>query len=157
MPNLTVIDDDDDEAPNDEKLWIRNELYLLEKEDFEILHSKTAWLNDRIMDAAQRLICETLGDQNNYQSVLNTSKNTAMHFQPVYQDHIQLRHDGWSHWFLSFCSSGRIQICDSLKSSLNRSSMKSVHSLYRNAVAESYLRSYEFKNNLMGLIVAPSR
>ena len=101
VPNLIVIDDGDDEAPSDEKLWIRNELYLLEKEDFEILHSKTAWLNDRIMYAAQRLICETLGDQNNYQSLLNTSKNTAMHFQPVYQDHIQLLHDGGSHWFLS--------------------------------------------------------
>ena len=60
-----------------------------------------------------------------------------MHFQPVHQDHIQLLYDGGSHWFLSFCSSGRVQICDSLKSTLNRSSMKSVYSLYKNVVGES--------------------
>ena len=74
------------DAPSErkeEEFWIRNELYYLKKEDFEILQSKTAWLNDRIMDAAQRLICETLGDQSNYQSVLNTRKQTNMHFQPV--------------------------------------------------------------------------
>ena len=34
-----------------------------------------------------------------------------------------------SMWFLSFCSSGRVQICDSLKSKLNRLSMKSLYPL----------------------------
>ena len=88
------------------------------------------------MDPAQKLICKTLGEEDNYQSVLNTQKNAAMPFNPVYNDHIQLLHDGGSHWFLSFCSSGRVQICDSLKSTLNRSSMKSVYSLYKHVVGE---------------------
>ena len=116
--------------------WIRNEQYFLKTADQKILQSRDTWLNDRIMDAAQKLICKTLGEEDNYQSVLNTQKNTAIPFQPVYQDHIQLLHDGGSHWFLSFCSSGRVQICDSLKSSLNRCSKKSLYSLYKHVVGE---------------------
>ena len=52
------------------------------------------------------------------------------------EKHIQLFHDGGSHWFLRFCSSGRVQICDSLKSSLNRCSKKSIYSLYKHVVGE---------------------
>ena len=89
------------------------------------------------MDAAQKLICKTLGEEDNYQSVLNNQKKTAIPFQPVYQDHIQLLHDGGAHWFLTFCSIGRVQICDSLKSKLNRNSQKSIFSLYKNVVGEN--------------------
>ena len=119
------------------RYWIRNDQYFLKEEDHQILLSKNAWLNDRIMDAAQKLICKTLGEEDNYQSVLNNQKKTAIPFQPVYQDHIQLLHDGGAHWFLSFCSSGRVQICDSLKSALNRNSQKSIFSLYKNVVGEN--------------------
>ena len=134
---ITIKDEPSDAASNtDEQFWVCNELYYLKNEDAHILNSETAWLNDRIMDAVQRLICETLGEEDNYQSVLNTQKDAAIPFNPVYNDHIQLLHDGSSHWFLSFCSSGRVQICDSLKSKLNRSSMKSVYSLYKYAVGE---------------------
>ena len=115
---------------------MRNDLYFLKNEDANILKSQTAWLNDCIMDVAQKLICITLGEEDDYQSVLNTQKNAAMSFNPVYNDHIQLLHDGGSHWFLSFCSSGRVQISDSLKSTLNRSSMKTVYSLYKHVVGE---------------------
>jgi len=88
------------------------------------------------MDVAQKLIYKILGEEDNYQSVLNTQKNTAIPFQPVYQDHIQLLHDGGSHWFLTFCSSDRVQICDSLKSSLNHCSKESIYSLYKHVVGE---------------------
>ena len=128
---MEIEDGDPAETPSEEEdLWIYNELDNLKKEDSDILHSKSAWLNDRIIDAAQKLICKTL-DADNYQSVLNTQKQIGIPFQPVHQDHIQILHDGGDHWFISFCSSGRVQICDSLRSSLNRSSIKSVHSLYK--------------------------
>ena len=94
----------DNEAPSKgEEFWIHNELYYLKSEDANILHSENAWFNDRIIDAAQKLICKTHGDEGNYQSVLNTQKKAGIPFDPVYQDHIQLLHDGGSHWFLSFC------------------------------------------------------
>ena len=38
---------------------------ILKKEDSNILHSESAWLIDRILDTAQKLICETLGDVGN--------------------------------------------------------------------------------------------
>ena len=36
-----------------EEPWLHNEMYILMKEDQHLLLSKDAWLNDRIMDAAQ--------------------------------------------------------------------------------------------------------
>ena len=36
-----------------EELWLRNEIYILKKADQHLLLLKDAWLNDRIMDAAQ--------------------------------------------------------------------------------------------------------
>ena len=88
------------------------------------------------MDAAQMLICKTLGDERSYQSVLNTQRKLIIPIRPANQDYIQLLHDVISHWFLSFCSSGRIQICDSLKSSLNQVSMKCVYVFHKNVVGE---------------------
>ena len=94
-------------ADNDEEVyWLKNKLYNLKMADRKILLSD-AWLNDRSMDAAQQLICKELGIE--YQSVLNVQKT----FGAVDDEHVQLLHDGSDHWFLSFCSSGRVQICDS--------------------------------------------
>lgn len=53
-----------------EELWLQNELYSLKKEDQEVFLSKQEWLNDRIMDTAQKLIMY----RNWYQSVLNSQK-----------------------------------------------------------------------------------
>ena len=120
---IAIKDEASNKAPNtEEQFWVCNDLYFLKNEDANILKSQTAWLNDRIMDAAQKLICKTLGEEDNYQSVLNTQKNATIPFNPIYNDHIQLLHDGGSHWFLSFCSSGRVQICNRLKSTLNQPS-----------------------------------
>ena len=46
-----------------EEPWLRNEMYILKKEDQHLLLSKDAWLNDRIMDAAQKLICKEIGTE----------------------------------------------------------------------------------------------
>ena len=119
-----------------EEPWLRNEMYILKKEDQYLLLSKDAWLNDRIMDAAQKLICKEIGTDESYQSVLNSEKKTIDPFHPVSQEHVQLLHDGANHWFLSFCSNGRVQVCDSLRSSLTCSSRKSILSLYKHYVAD---------------------
>ena len=67
-------DEDDKENIDPEVFWLRNELYNLKMEEKQLLLSETAWLNDAIMDAAQRLICKTLGKEDEYQSVLNWQK-----------------------------------------------------------------------------------
>ena len=119
-----------------EEPWLRIEMYILKKEDQHLLLSKDAWLNDRIMDAAQKLICKEIGTDESYQSVLNSEKKTIDPFHPLSQEHFQLLHDGANHWFLSFCSNGRVQVCDNLCSSLTRSSRKSIRSLYEHCVAD---------------------
>ena len=43
--------------------WLRNENFYLKVEDKNILLSSNAWLNDKIMDASQILICKALGTQ----------------------------------------------------------------------------------------------
>ena len=50
------------------------------------------------------------GRENEYQSVLNWQKKGSVSFRIVSDEHIQLLHDGNNHWFLSFCSNGRVQI-----------------------------------------------
>ena len=92
-----------------EELWLRNEIYILKKEDQHLLLSKDAWLNDRIMNAAQKLICKEIGTDESYQSVLNSEKKSIDPFHPVSQEHVQVFHDGANHWFLSFFSNGRVQ------------------------------------------------
>ena len=88
------------------------------------------------MDAAQKLICKEIGTDESYQSVLNSEKKTIDPFHPVSQEHVQLLHDGANHWFLSFCSNGRVKVCDSFRSSLTRSSRESIRFLYKHYVAD---------------------
>ena len=51
-------------------------MYFLEKEDQHLLLSKYVWLNDRIMDGAQKLICKEIGTDESYQSLLNSENKT---------------------------------------------------------------------------------
>ena len=73
-----------------EVFWLRNDLYFLKQEDEEVLLSNNAWLNDRMMDAAQKLICKEIGTMDSYQSVLNSERKTENPYQPVSQEYIQL-------------------------------------------------------------------
>ena len=66
---------------------------------------------------------------------VNSEKKTIDPFHPVSQEHVQLLHDGANRWFRSFCSNERVQVCDSLRSSLSRSSRKSIKSLYKDYIA----------------------
>ena len=88
------------------------------------------------MDAAQKLMCKEIGTDESYQLVLNSEKKAIDPFHPVSQEHVQLLHDGANHWFLSFCSNVRVQVCDSLFSSLTSSSRKSIRSLYKHYEAD---------------------
>ena len=49
------------------------------------------------------------------------------------ENHIQLMHDGVNHWLLSFSSSGRIQLCDSLHTNIS-SVTKSVKAIYKSLI-----------------------
>ena len=73
-----------------EESWLNNEMYSLKKEDQHILLSKDAWLNDRIMDAAQKLICKEIGNELSYKSVLNFQNKVVDPFHPVSQGHLKL-------------------------------------------------------------------
>ena len=106
-------------------------MYILRQKDKEVLLSKDEWLNDQLMDAAQKLICEEIGTPFTFQKVLNSQKKDVEPYRAVYEEHIQLLHDGRNHWILSFCSNGRVQVCDSLNTALTRSSRKAIRSLYK--------------------------
>ena len=54
--NLLQQSDIIDEITEEPRL--RNEIYILQKEEQHLLLSKDTWLNDHIMDAAQKLICK---------------------------------------------------------------------------------------------------
>ena len=82
-----------------------------------ILLSSDEWLNDKIMDAAQKLLCAQMGEEANFQSVLNIQLGSNGYFV-VNEDLIQLLHNGCNHWLASFVSAHRAQVCDSLYGSL---------------------------------------
>ena len=46
------------------------------------------------MDSAQKLLCEELGEDDDYQSVLNVQKRRGAPYRAVKNEHIQLLHDG---------------------------------------------------------------
>ena len=108
----------------DKLYWLKNNLYHHQLEGEEIVRSPTAWLNYRIMDTAQKSVYKKLGADNDYQSVLNVQKYQGAPYREVKNEHIQLMHDDSGHWQLAFCSNGRIQNCDSLKTSLSRVNRK---------------------------------
>ena len=90
--------------PKEENLafWLQNGFYYLENEDKNILLTKDAWCNNRIMDADQKLIFKVLGKTDSFQSVLNPQKISSNSFRAVNNELIQLLHDVKNHWLLSF-------------------------------------------------------
>ena len=129
IQDLDIITD----MPQDQ--WLHNRMYILIEQDKAILLSKDEWLNDRIMDPAQKLIYDEIGTASTFQTVLNSQKKVVKPYRAVSEEHVQLLYDGCNHWFLSFCSNGRGQVCDSLNTTLTRSSRKSIQSFYKHYFA----------------------
>ena len=121
----------EEEELNSNYYWLKNDLYHLNRECNDILLSEASWLNDSIMDAAQILLCKALGTEKTYQSVLNWQKKCGVPFTAVNDRHIQLMHDGNNHWLLSFCTSGGVNVCDSLRRYINGVTKKCLKCLYR--------------------------
>lgn len=88
------------------------------------------------MDAAQKLICKALGRLESFQSVLNWQKKGTPFFDTG-EEHIQLMHDGGSHWLMSFSSNDRVQICDSLYTNLTHVTKKCLKALYKSQVEKN--------------------
>ena len=118
--------------------WLKNELYELTEADREILESKDGWLNDNLMDAGQQLICKALGSLETYQPVLNCKKKESIYF-PVSGNHIQLLRDGSCYWLLAFTWSGRVQVCESMRTNLTSISKKCLKSLFQPLVKNGKL------------------
>ena len=57
------------------------------------------WLNDYIMDAAQKLILRKNSIVSTFQSVLSSQKKVTLPFKPSTQDHVQLLYVGSNHGF----------------------------------------------------------
>ena len=95
----------------------------------------SALLYNRIMNAAQKLTCKKLRADDGYQSVLNVQTRRGAPYRAMKNEYIQLLHDASGHWLLTFCSNA-FQICDALKTFLNRGNRRCAHALYKNCVKE---------------------
>ena len=85
-------DGQDQKMVTEAATWIKNNDYHLQYSDRKILFSESAWLNDNLMDSAQKLSCKSLGNLTSWQSVLNLQRRGAplhklgeelMHVNPV--------------------------------------------------------------------------
>ena len=81
--------------------WVTNNVYHLKYSDRKILLSESAWLNDNLMDSAQKLICKSFGNLASWQPVLNWQRRGTPFYKEG-EEHIQLMHDGTNHGF--YCS-----------------------------------------------------
>ena len=130
-------------------MWLK--LHTYSKKN-KIFHSDTEWLNDTIMDAAQKLICKALGRlESTYQSALE-SHQSALNWQKrgtpffsISEDQIQLMHNSENHWLMSFSSNNRVQICNSL--------CKNLTSVIKNCLRAIYISKVEKTGKLSATIV----
>ena len=82
------------------------------------------------MYAAQKLICKALGKIDTFRSVLNSQKE----YQITHSE--QLTTNTYSRYMtettigFSFCSNGRVQVCDGLKNQAGRFTLKSLNATY---------------------------
>ena len=81
------------QVSEDPKVWLETGYCILTVKEKKILLSDTEWLNNNVMDAAQKLICKALGRLESYQSVLNWQKTETLYFN-ISKDHTQLMHNG---------------------------------------------------------------
>jgi len=90
--------------PASTKKWI-DELNLVE-EDQQIILSKTAWINDRIIDACQCLLQQDTDSKilGGFQSVC---LGETMFFSVEQKQFIQILHTGHSHWVI-ICTIGTV-------------------------------------------------
>ena len=63
--------------------WLHNRIYILMEQEKATLLSNDKWLNDHIMDAAQKLICEEIGTTSPFQTVLNSQKKVVKPYEAV--------------------------------------------------------------------------
>ena len=85
--------------------WIKNNHYHLKYFNREILLKESAWLNNNLMDSAQKLLCKLLGNLASWQSVFNWQRRGTP-FDKVGEEHIHLMCDGINHWLLLLSSNG---------------------------------------------------
>ena len=107
-PQVIKVSDDslDQKMVTKAENWTKkNNDYHLKYSNRKILLSESAWLNNNLMDSAQKLICKSLGNLASSQSVLNWERRGTP-FDKVGQKHIQLMHDGINHCLLSFICNG---------------------------------------------------
>ena len=92
--------------------------------------SECTWLNNNLMDSAQKLIWKSLDNLVSWQFILNWQRRGTP-FHNLREDHIQLMHDGINHWLLLFNSNGRVQVCNSLYETLGSITKRCLKALYK--------------------------
>ena len=127
---INVTDDNESDVPPTiivDDTWICNEKYKLTLKEKRILHSDL-YFNDTIMDAAQRIICETINTT--FQTVLH-SKNPDR-FVESEREHLQLLNNNKKHWFLagSFNNIVSVSVYDSFTNELSATAKECIKSLF---------------------------
>ena len=118
------------EVSDNPRVWLETDSYILTVKEKKILLSDTEWLNNNIMDAAQKLICKALGRLESHQLVLNWQKRVTPFFN-ISEEHFQFMHKSPNHWLISFRSNDRIQIYDSLYTNLTPVIKNCLKALYK--------------------------
>ena len=109
-----------------EAFWVKD--YQLRDADRDIILNGE-WLNDKHIDAAQKLVCQYLGDKE-MQTVLMSQAD----FKPVTGETVQLLHNGNNHWLCSAYIGGKVMVADSLNIVLTSQVSKQLRELYKGQI-----------------------
>ena len=102
-------------------VWIQNDIFTLRQHEKEIMYSTTAWLCDTVIDAAQKILKESVPAKNGFQSVC-LGRTCA--FQIETSEFVQILHNGHDHWITisTFgADEGEVFVYDSLYCSVSSS------------------------------------
>ena len=124
--------------PETPKSWISNGLFHLTQTEQSILLDSVGWLNDRLIDAAHRL----LRAQFNCAGLQSPLLAQNLQFSVQKGEFIQILHDGFGHWLMvstKGVSADQIRVYDSLYPSIGSFTKRQIAAILQSSNSEIHV------------------
>ena len=113
------------------KVWIKNALYVLHESDREIIETSTGWLNDKIIDASQKLLAQHFPLTSGLEPPTLEQING---FRAHTDNFIQTLNIGNNHWIVVStvgCPQGTVNVYDTMHTELRNIPSSTISTIAR--------------------------
>jgi len=111
-------------TPSRTNWWLRN-LYLT-NDELGLINNQSGWLNDRIIDAVNKLANDRMGADANQTTLLGQS---LVGFEPVQGESVHILHDS-NHWIATAMINNQVMVADSLNRGISEYVCQQLRQLY---------------------------